>query len=128
MPTDGSRELIAKNWQPHGSNQATVATNTATLFPGSSAAGVGALAANKGNFTRFVEVYNDDDTNSLHCKVYNASLTGSGTAAANLGDRAVPPKTFRVFQIPGGGGQGMLSCIAKTGPVVVSVNWGIGAK
>jgi hypothetical protein len=45
-----------------------------------------------------------------------------------LGDRAVPPQGYRVFQVPGGSGQGMLSCIAKTGACVVSVNWGIGAK
>lgn len=126
--TDGTRELIAKKWLNHSTNQATIATNAATLFPGSSAAGVGALAAANRNFTRFVEIYNDDSSNTVHARVYNASDTGSATNAATLGDRAVPPKTFRVFQVPGGGGQGMLSCIAKTGACVVSVNWGIGAK
>ncbi len=126
--TDGTRELIAKKWIRNGTNQATVATNAASLFPGSSVAAIGALDSKQGNFTRFVEVYNDDDANPVHARVYNGGDTGSGTAAATLGDRAVPPKGFRVFQVPGGSGQGMLSCIAKGGDCVISVNWGVGAR
>jgi hypothetical protein len=121
--TDGSRELIAKTWIPQGTASASVATNGTTLFSASAVASIGALAAG-GVRTRFCEVYNPS-TNTVHCKLYTTGTTGSGTAAATLGDRPVPSGVIRIFQVPQGG-QGMLSCIAATGAGSVVVNWGVG--
>lgn len=121
--TNGSRELIVKNWVQHtsGSNQNSVGTN-AVSFPASNVAGIGDLAANLGNRTRFVALYNTHATATIYLKP-------GTTAAAPTADEnswPVPPGSRAILQMPQGG-QGIVSCIASGAGATFTLHWGIGA-
>ena len=117
---NAERNLSAKNFIPVTTAVTSVGTSasTVTLLSASAVARIGALNSAKSNFSWMFYVFNKDSTSDIHVNVYNGSDTSSGTHAANLGDRVVPPKTAGYFEVPEGGAQGFASLIADASAAV----------